>query len=216
MHKLFYYLFIPILSYVLLSCVDTLEDERLVYSNDFSKLNLENFENARLFIYEKEIICGNYNNEEVAVTIKDLPTHNVLRVKIDLLIHDSWDGNPDDGIGGPDIWYMRADNQELIRTTFSNSPCVSTYCIHQSYPNDFFRQNSPKTGATRTNLPGLCFYGGLKNNTTKYQISRLVSHHADSVRLVFGDELIQVNADFPICDESWSIAKIEVSALTIK
>jgi hypothetical protein len=39
---------------------------------------------------------------------------------------------------GPDFWYMKIDKEELVRTTFSNSPGESTYCLRQSYPQDCF------------------------------------------------------------------------------
>jgi hypothetical protein len=136
-------------------------------------------------------------------------------VTVELWIHDSWDGNPDNGIGGPDFWYMKVDGEEVMRTTFSNTPCESLYCIRQSYPNDFFRQNLPKAGAIRTTLPGLCHLAGIPNNTTVYRVSRLVSHTSESVKITLGDELLQLNSPDPKCDESWSVGKIEVSTLYV-
>jgi len=110
-----------------ISCEDRLESEKMVYSNDFSTLDLANFENARLFVFQSDTVVGFYHNEEVSMTIPDLPGHNILKVTVDILIHDSWDENPDDGISGPDIWYMKVDGNDVVRTTFSNSPCASTY-----------------------------------------------------------------------------------------
>lgn len=200
-----------LLSFV--SCLPTVEKEEIVYSNDFSELDLANFENARLFIFQNDTISGYYHNEEVAVTVQDLPSHNYLKVTIDVLIHDSWDGNPDDGISGPDYWYMGYDNTEVFRTTFSNSPCVSTFCLYQSYPNDYFRQNVPKSSATRTNRPGLCIFGAFANYTTEYSVSKLIPHSNPNARIYMGADLLQVGSPDPICDESWSIAKIEVVAI---
>lgn len=195
------------------SCLPTVEMEQVVYSNDFSDLDLAGFENGKLFVFQNDTVAGFYHNEEVAVTVSDLPAHNFLKITIDVLIHDSWDGNPDDGLGGPDFWYMGFGNSEVFRTTFSNSPCESTYCLRQSYPNDFFRQNNPKTGATQTNLPGLCLFWAFQNYTTRYSVSKLISHSNPSVRIYTGAELIATNSPDPICDESWSIAKIEVVAI---
>lgn len=212
--------FVPFLTILTLfilitSCEETRESEVLVYSNDFSTLNLANFENARLFVFQSDTILGYYHNEEVSFTIPDLPGHNILKITVDLLVHDSWDGNPDDGISGPDIWYMNVDGNEVVRTTFSNSPCASTYCLRQSYPQDYFRQNDPKSGAVQTNLPGLCLFGASQNYTTRYSISRLVSHRSSSVKIIFGDELKALNSLDPVCDESWSIAKIEVTSMVV-
>ncbi|WP_111669122.1 hypothetical protein [Algoriphagus litoralis] len=195
------------------SCLPTVENEQVVYSNNFSDLDLQGFENARLFIFQNDTVSGFYHNEEVALTVQDLPSHNFLKVTIEILVHDSWDGNPDDGLGGPDFWYMGYDNSEVFRTTFSNSPCESTYCLRQSYPNDYFRQNDPKSGATQTNLPGLCLFGAFRNYTTRYSVSKLISHSNPTVRIYTGAELLATNSPDPVCDESWSIAKIEVVAI---
>lgn len=196
-----------------LSCVETVENQKLVYFNKFSTVDLAGFENGRLFVWRNDTIAGYYHNEEVAVTIQDLPTHNYLKVSIELLIHDSWDGNADDGISGPDYWFMGLDETETFRTTFSNTPCAPTYCLYQSYPNTFFRQNRPKTGAVGVNLPGLCLFGRTDNYTTRYVVEQLIEHTNPEVRLFMGDELKQTNSPSPNCDESWSIASIQLTAI---
>jgi hypothetical protein len=197
------------------SCADTLESSELVYSNDFSKLDLKNFENGKLFVFQEDTVAGFYHNEEVAVTLEELPPHNLLKITIDILIHDSWDGNPNDSIGGPDFWFFGIDNKEIFRTTFSNSPCVSTYCLYQSYPNAYFRQNTPKSGATQINQPGLCLFGAFPNYTTRYSISKIVEHLNSKVRIYMNTELVSTNSPFPVCDESWSLAGVTVEALTL-
>jgi len=196
------------------SCVESVENQVQLYNNNFSKLDLANFENGRLFIWRNDTIAGFYNNEEVAVTLYDLPAHNYLKLSAEILIHDSWDGNWNDGISGPDYWFMGIDSVDVVRTTFSNSPCVSSYCLYQSYPNDFFRQNYPKAGAIETNMPGLCQFGGFQNYTSRYRVERLIEHtNVDSIRFHMRDELKQTNSPSPKCDESWSIAKISILAI---
>lgn len=195
------------------ACVETVENQTTVYSNNFSKLDLARFENGRLFIWMNDTIAGYYHNEEVAVTLSDLPTHNYLKVSVEILVHDSWDGNADDGISGPDFWYMGLDQEETYRTTFSNSPCQSTYCLYQSYPNVFFRQNWPKSGAVDVELPGLCLFGTSSGYTSRYVVQQLIEHSSPEVRLFMGDNLLQTNSPDPKCDESWSIASIKVSAI---
>jgi hypothetical protein len=200
----------------LTSCVDTLESEQVIYDNDFSDLDLAGFENARLFIFQKDTVVGFYHNEEIAVNLDNLPNHNLLKITLDILIHDSWDGNPVDGVGGADFWFFGVDNQEVFRTTFSNTPCVSTYCLRQSYPSTYFRQNAPKTGATSTNMPGRCLFDGTEGYTTRYSISQIVEHTNSKVRIHMNSELVQTNSPNPICDESWSLASVKVEALTLK
>lgn len=197
------------------SCSDTLESESVVYSNDFSDLNLAGFENGRLFVFENDTVAGYYHNEEIAVSVSDMPSHNLLKVTLEIIVHDSWDGNPDDGVGGPDYWFFGIDNQEVFRTTFSNSPCVSTYCLYQSYPEGYFRQNTPKSGAIQTNLPGLCLFGASNNYSTKYSISKIVEHSNPNVRIYMNSDLTADNSPDPVCDESWSLSKVEITALTL-
>ena len=194
------------------SCVESVENQVQLYNNNFSKLDLANFENGRLLIWRNDTIAGWYHNEEVAVTLYDLPKHNYLKLSVELLIHDSWDGNWNDGISGPDYWFMGIDSVDVVRTTFSNSPCVSSYCLYQSYPNDFFRQNYPKAGAIETNMPSLCL--GSFTSTSRYRVERLIEHtKVDSIRFHMRDELKQTNSPSPKCDESWSIAKISILAI---
>ena len=102
-------------------------------------MDLSGFEGARLFIFQNDTISGFYNKEEVTLRLENLPSHNVMKVTVDILVHDSWDGNPDDGQSGPDYLIMGIDQQEVFRTTFSNSPCESTFCLYQSYPDTFAR-----------------------------------------------------------------------------
>ncbi|SMD42628.1 hypothetical protein SAMN00777080_1189 [Aquiflexum balticum DSM 16537] len=217
-HHLFIFLLLFV-SLTLNSCQDTLcgcESFENIYSNDFTKLDLENFENGRLFIFRGDTLLGNYHNEEVSVTIPGLPFHNTVRVTIELWIHDTWDGNVDDGFGGPDYWYMKVDESEVVRTTFSNSPCESTFCLRQSFPNDYFRQNLPKTDAFQTLIPGLCVFAALPNYTSKYRVTRLVKHEGSTLKLTLGDELMQTNVPDPKCDESWSVGKIELSTFVVR
>ncbi len=196
-------------------CTDTLESSIVVYSNDFSDLNLEGFDGARLFVFQEDTVSGFYNNEEIRLRLDGLPSHNIMRVTIDILTHDSWDGNPDDNQSGPDYWIMEIDQNEVIRTTFSNSPCESLFCLYQSYPDNYARQNEPKTGAVRTNMPGLCLFGAFENYTTQYSITKLVEHTNNDIDIVLRDELRQEGNPDPICDESWSIANIVVEALVV-
>jgi hypothetical protein len=197
------------------ACAETLESSLLVYSNNFSSLDLKGFENGKLFVFQQDTVAGFYHNEEVAVNLEGLPPHNLLKVTLDILIHDSWDGNPNDEIGGPDYWFFGLDNKEIFRTTFSNSPCSPTYCLYQSYPSSYFRQNTPKSGATQVDQPGLCLFGAFPNYTSRYSISKIVDHSNPKVRIYMNSDLISSKSPDPVCDESWSLAGITVEALTL-
>lgn len=194
---------------------DRLESQEVVYDNDFTTLDLVGISNARLFIFQGDTLLGFFNNEESVLTINDLPGHNVVKIEVEVLAHDSWDGNIDDGWNGPDFWYMKVDDTEVFRTTFSNSPCESTFCIRQSYPDSFLRQHLPKSGAIQTNLPGLCLFGAFPNYTTRYRIVQMAPHTGSSISITFGDELFQFENPNHICDESWSINKIKVTTMVV-
>lgn len=194
---------------------DKLESQVTVYSNDFTTLDLAGIVNAKLFIFQGDTLLGFFNNEETILTLNELPGHNVVKIEVEILAHDSWDGNVNDGFNGPDFWYMKVDEQEVFRTTFSNSPCESTFCLLQSFPDNFLRQHFPKTGAIQTNLPGLCIFGAFDNYTSRYRITRLVPHTRGDISISFGDELFQFQNPNPICDESWSINKIEVTTMVV-
>jgi hypothetical protein len=214
--RIYFLCLLASINFLLISCGEDLKSSRIVYSHDFSDFTVDGWENARFIEFQGMNLLGNYNNEEAILTLDNLPPHNVLEVTVDLMIHDSWDGNPDDGIGGPDIWYFQIADQEVLRTTFSNTPCVSLFCLRQSYPDNYLRQHNPKNGAIQTNLPGYCHKRNENNFTSLYRIKKLIRHNGNSVRVVFGDELVQNNTPFPKCDESWSLAKVEVSALYVK
>lgn len=198
------------------SCTDTLESSQVVYDNDFSTTDLTGFENGRLFVFQNDTIVGYYHNEEVALNLQALPSHNMLKITTEILVHDTWDGNQENGVSGPDIWLMGIENTEIYRTTFSNTPCESTYCLHQSFPNDYFRQNIPKSGAIQTNLPGLCSFGTFPNYTTRYSISKIIEHSNSTVRIFWNTELMAEGVADPACDESWSLSRVTVEALNVK
>lgn len=198
----------------LLSCQETQEPgEVIIYSNDFSQEDLGNISNGRILSFNNSAVLGNYNNEEVSLFIDDIPSHNLIKVSIDLLIHDSWDGNAGP-LSGRDIWYLNLDGKSVVNTTFSNQPCVPTFCPSQSFPEQYGRHFDPKTGAMEEDLPGLCKYADSVGWTTKYRISKLIRHKGNQMTLVCGDRTVQnVLTTSQICDESWSLSKIEVSTV---
>ena len=203
-------------SFAFTSCEDTLRERVVVYSDDFSHTD-ENSPvvNAKWHEFNGDTVLGWYNAEEIALNLSNLPKHNTLEITVELLVHDSWDGNPDN-VGGPDYWYLHLDGEEIVNTTFSNSPCGTNYCTYQAYPENFPRSFEPKTGAIDINLPGRCQYKDMPGWTSKYVITKLVKHQGKNLTLVIGDLLKQENTLEPGCDESWSISKIEISALTVK
>ena len=203
-------------SFAFTSCEDSLLERVVLYSDDFSN-SKENSAvvNAKWHEFNGDTVLGWYNAEEISLNLSGLPKHNTIEITVELLVHDSWDGNPDN-VGGPDYWYLHLDGEEIVNTTFSNSPCGTNYCTYQAYPENYPRSFEPKTGAIDSNLPGRCQYKDMPGWTSKYRITRLVKHRENNLSILIGDRLRQENVLNPGCDESWSISKIEISALTVK
>lgn len=198
----------------LVSCQDELLESVPVYSLDFSNGHSPQIINEKWFNFNGDTVLGWYHNEEIVLNLSNLPKHNTVEVTVEVLVHDSWDGNQDE-IGGPDFWYMHLDGEEIVNTTFSNAPCGTNYCLYQSYPENYPRHLEPKSGSTDPDLPGRCQYKGIPGWTSKYIVARLVKHKSSNLTILIGDRLLQTNTSDPGCDESWSISNIEVKALTV-
>ncbi|GAB3647334.1 hypothetical protein GCM10028791_09140 [Echinicola sediminis] len=194
------------------ACNQEFSDEIVIYENDFSDGNLENVENGILSTFENDNVLGFYNNGEVKFFLPELPKHNAIRVTLDVYLHDTWDGNfPEPG--GPDIWYMMVDDQQVINTTFSNSICNPRYCLYQSFPDAYPNHLNPKTGVINGNLPGRCSKKNEMGFTSRYIITKIIPHKSQHVMLKIGDRLVQDNTGDPMCDESWSLNGISVSTI---
>ena len=200
----------------IVSCKKNVKDEVEVYNNDFESADLSKINNGHLIQFNGSTVLGNYNNDNFALTVTNLPKHDLVRISFDLYLHDSWDGNklsPD----GPDIWQMLVDGNPYINASFSNSACgAGTFCPPQSYPLDYPNNyHNPKDGAYRTDLPGLCHWSTDPNGTTLYKIEKVVRHSNSTLLLQCIDKLVQTNTADPKCDESWSVDNINIKAITL-
>jgi hypothetical protein len=209
----------PLLLFLFLSCTKATVGEIEVYSNDFESGNLTNIEKGTISQFNGSQVLGNYNNGEFALSINDIPAHDIIDITFDLYIHDSWEGvqSANDQIGGPDIWQMLVDNKIYINTTFANFDCIpGNFCPPQSYPADYPAQsNNPKSGASRTDLPGFCSQADKLSGTTLYKIHKSISHSGASVTIRCLDMLKQIHAADAKCDESWSVDNIKVKAINL-
>jgi len=199
-----------------LSCNTHVSKQALVYNNDFEKGDLTNITGGIIGQFNGSAVLGQYNNGFFNLKVNNLPKHDQITVSFDLYIHDTWDGNktaPD----GPDMWQMLVDGNTYISTTFSNSPCAAgDFCPPQSYPFNYPNNyNNPKTGAYRTDLPGVCSMKGIIGWTTQYKIVKTFTHSNNTLLLQCFDKLVQPNVSDPKCDESWSIDNINIQAITL-
>jgi hypothetical protein len=199
---------------VFASCTKSGYDEVVVYNSNFNTGDKVGLDGAILYKYNGANIIGRYNNGGFTLDLTNLPKHKAIQIEVVPYFHNSWDGNNNyGGIDGPDIWTMYADGQELVNSTFSNSPCNPLYCLFQSYPVRYsVVNNPPMTDAikifegTADNCSGI-------NTSTAYRIVKTIAHKSDKLNLSFKDFLVQTNVSNPICDESWSMSSIVVKVI---
>lgn len=213
--------FLCVISYLLMtviaSCSKGVQERTIVYSNDFEANNLTGITGGVTTFFNQGRVIGRYNNSGFKLALDDLPDHDLIEVSFDLNIHDSWDGNHGI-IDGPDVWKLDMDGSNFITTTFSNRPCRGNqFCPPQSYPSGFLNSNhNPKTGASRTDLPGVCSWAGVANGTSVYRIVKTMEHKESTFSLECFDLLRQPNAKDPLCDESWSVDNIMIRTIKLK
>lgn len=205
---------LALLSMTLLGgCLKSGYNETLVYDNIFKTGSTEKLTGAILYKNQNEYVIGKYNNGGFTLNLDNLPAHKALQVIVEARMHDSWDGNNNfGGIDGPDIWSMTVDGNELVYSTFSNSPCNSLYCIYQSYPAKYGVVNNPPKTEMAFGLPGNCHDVDIYK-TAVYNMVKTIQHTGATATIKFRDFLIQTNAANKLCDESWSVGNLKVKII---
>ena len=202
--------------------------DKVVYENDFESNNSKNLSNYHISKFNNSKILGDFNNSGFSLHLNELDKHNKIVISFDLYIHGSWDGNYNgfENDDRPDLWKMELGvpnsyfNNYIFETTFSNSPCTTSYCLKQSFPNRYPYLNNPNTDAYNTGLDRLCNdkFGG---PTTLYKFEKTLSHSDSSAIFTFYDKLYQPNANknginYAKCDESWSIDNLIIRIINVK
>jgi hypothetical protein len=201
---------------VFASCTKSGYDEAVVYNSNFNTGDKTGLDGAILYKYNGANIIGRYNKGGFSLNLVNLPKHKAIQIEVVPYFHNSWDGNNNyGGIDGPDIWTMYADGQELVRSTFSNSPCESLYCLFQSYPVSYSSVNNPPMTDAVKVFEGTTDNCSGNNRSSMYRIVKTIAHTNSSLSLSFRDFLVQTNVPNPICDESWSMASIVVKVINL-
>jgi len=206
--------FVLVTLIVLVQCQPKEELTEVIFTSQFDQSELGDIEGGVFFDFNGDGVVGPYNRGGFSLDLSDMPKHDFLEVSFTLLLHDSWDGNAG-GDDGPDRWYMELDDAQIIDVTFSNSLCVSTYCLFQSYPKRFPDFSEPRTGASYS-LQGRCHLAEQADGTSVYQIVKTIAHTNKTAFLQFYDRLVQTNTDTPACDESWSMSSLEVRTVRLE
>jgi hypothetical protein len=197
-------------------CKKLPQAEQIVYKNDFEQSALTSINGGIITDYIGSKVIGRYNNGGFTVNLTGLPDHDFIKISFYLYIHDGWDGDSKGDattVEAPDLWKMKVDGNEYINATFSNTVCNGVFCLMQSYPQNYPFHNNPKTGASRTDLPGVCHFKGIPDGTTLYKIEKIIKQKENSLSVEFRDMLLQSNTNDPLCDESWSMDNIVISTL---
>ncbi len=191
----------------------------IVYSNDFEgQVGLEWSRTttdvtpigARRFL-------GQFGNDTVTLTLRDLPLHAGMRLSLDLFVIRTWDGAgaaaPAGGSvsPGPDIWAVGPmGGSALLSTSFDNNHMSPYRQVHtQSYPGSHPNGRfPPQTGAVETNSLGydFDFSGvGLCPADAVYRLSFAFAHSETAAYVQFSASGLQA-----LSDESWGLDNVQV------
>jgi hypothetical protein len=128
---------------------------------------------------------GEFGSQTVTLDLNNLPFHTRVMVLFDLYVLRAWTGNeefgPRDYIIGPDIWWLWADNNELLRTTFSNWLIPP---LGQSYPKWYpGGLQAPQEGAKR--VFDLCYEFEKIPMDATYEMMFEFDHTANTLQVDF-------------------------------
>ncbi len=195
-----------------ISCFKSLTVTNVVYENTFEEYDHKTIvvsgwgsagfgpvKETRIEEYHGNHVLGKFNNNLIMLTLSNLPVHQVLRVELDLYLHNTWKN---------DIWKITFDGSDYLLTGFSNDRAFK-----QSYPNWYGNGSSlSPAGANSqtTQLPGVCSLTSLPNGTSLYKILATVEHSKDKFTLYCSDAGGTAN---DTCTRSWSIDNLKVSVM---
>ncbi|MBC8146219.1 MAG: hypothetical protein H7X80_11595 [bacterium] len=143
---------------------------------------------------------GDFGNQIVGYTASALPIHDSIRVELNLFVIRTWDGNAVDD-NGPDVFTMRADGRDVLRTSFSNAPDAG-----QAYPGAY-------PGSDNRFMMGAVEKGslGYMEGDAVYRLRIAFAHTAPTLTLSFEAALRDL---YPtLANESWGIDSIMIEAM---
>ncbi len=131
---------------------------------------------------------GPFSQQEVTLSLEDLPAHDEVTVSLDLFVLKSWDGS--DATKGPDRWVASVDGgRVLLDATFSNDKAPYDSRYSQSYPGPYPGGSHPGlTGAESKGTLGYrdeSGYGSVGDSI--YRLSFTFRHSGGTLTLRFAD-----------------------------
>lgn len=174
--------------------------ERVVYENDFNQGPAGSVwsTGSTTVSPSGERFLGTFSNEQVSLTLPNLPSHKEVTIEFDLYIIESWDGNE---IGGAqaDIFIFAVEGSTLKRTTFANDTKNP-----QAFPGDYpGAENPPGTGATGINTLGYPTSRSEDFGDSVYRLSFTVPHTSETV-------VFQLSSSVSKADEVFGIDNVRV------
>ena len=164
----------------------------------------------------ERLMLGRFYNVTESLTLPTLPPHAFVRLKAQLFIMDSWDGNnPGDG---PDQLAIRlGDGRTLLRATFApyaRDDSRATTPPSQSFPDNYGTGNYPGLTGAAEHERQLASPKARKSGGTNavYNVEFTFPHTAADLRIDFVSAL--QDSDPTINNESWGLGNIEVSVLS--
>jgi len=203
-------LFPVLIGILYMGCTKNLTVANTVYDNDFSSselgaMRVSGWNNGsfgalptpRVNNFNGNPVLGLFNNNIARLELSDLPKHDILRVEVDLFLHNNWRN---------DLWKMECDGETRILTGFSNDPIVQ-----QAYPNWLGNGSALSvagTNAQQKGLPGVCGNAASEKGTSYYKIVQTFSHKQSDFTLQLSDAGGNVN---DTCNRSWSVNRLTIS-----
>ncbi len=160
------------------------------------------------------LFLGRFYNVTESLALPPLPPHAFVRLRAQLCILDSWDGNaPGDG---PDQLAIRlGDGRTLLQSTFTiygpNDKRI-TAPPKQSFPDNYGTGSYPGlTGAEAADVKWLPKSKETWGGNAVYTVEFTFPHTARDLRIDFRSALI--DSQPTIDNESWGLGNVEVAVL---
>ena len=205
------------------SCTDdSLPTEIPFYHYDF-ETDYTNIDSVYVSEFNGSKVLGPFNNSGFSIRVNELPEHKYVKLKFDLYIHDSWEGNTNEmqlEVPDHDAWFIEFDphrkvkpsDKVLFETTFSNGLCVPSWCYSQSYPNQYPFEHPARNKAKPRNMYGRCLWASSEISTSIYTIEKFFLHEEKSVVIAFYDRLKEAGGS-DVCNESWSMDNLSITVI---
>ena len=144
-------------------------------------------------------MLGPFANDRQTLTLKAVPGHEFLRVKVELVIVGDWQGNAK---AGPDrIVVSLGDGRTLLDASFASPTPDETVARRQSYPDNLESGSfPPQTGLTMENVPWA------PPGNAVYSLDFVFPHSAPEVRVDFQGQVRVAKPD----NRQWGVGRVQV------